>query len=81
MASVQGEASLTRQVANTADLIALAKSALAETEEKQLAALEGGAQLPFGYGSRPGDTLDLSDKGVRVLPIELINLVRDRVER
>ncbi|KAG9729221.1 hypothetical protein KCU77_g16285, partial [Aureobasidium melanogenum] len=81
MASNHGDASSTKQAANTEDLIALAKSALAETEEKQLAALDGGAQLPFGYGTQPGDTLDLSDKGVRTLPIELINLIRDRVER
>lgn len=70
-----------KQAANTEDLMALAKLALAETEEKQLAALDGVAQLPFGYGTQPGDTLDLSDKGVRVLPTELINLIRDRVER
>ncbi|KAI4727011.1 hypothetical protein E4T49_05273 [Aureobasidium sp. EXF-10728] len=81
MASNHGEASSMKQAANTEDLIALAKSALAETEEKQLAALDGGAQLPFGYGTQPGDTLDLSDKGVRVLPVELINLIKDRVER
>ena len=70
-----------KQAANPEELIVLAKSALAETEQKQLAALDGGAQLPFGYGTQPGDTLDLSDKGVRVLPTELINLIRDRVER
>ncbi|KAG9717988.1 hypothetical protein KCU73_g15216, partial [Aureobasidium melanogenum] len=50
MASNHGDAPSSKQAANTEDLIALAKSALAETEEKQLAALDGGAQLPFGYG-------------------------------
>jgi hypothetical protein len=81
MASNHGEVSSKKQAANTDELIALAKAALAETEEKQLAAIDGGAQLPFGYGSQPGDTLDLSDKGMRLLPVELINLIRDRVER
>jgi hypothetical protein len=81
MATNHADASTMKQAANTEDLMALAKLALAETEEKQLAALDGVAQLPFGYGSQPGDTLDLSDKGVRVLPTELISLIKDRVER
>lgn len=63
------------------ELLAFAESSLAETAEKQRAALDGGAQLPFGFGSQPGDTLDLSYKGVQALPAELIDLIKDRVER
>lgn len=66
---------------STDELIAFAKAALNETAEKQRAALDGGAQLPFGYGPQPGDTLDLGDKGILVLPAELVLLIRDRVER
>jgi len=63
------------------ELLAFARAALDETAEKQRAALDGGATLPFGYGPQPGDTLDLGDKGIHVLPAELILLIRDRVER
>lgn len=66
---------------STEELLAFARAALDETAEKQRAALEGGAQLPFGYGPQPGDTLDLGDKGLLVLPAELILLIKDRVER
>ncbi|GAB7348185.1 hypothetical protein MBLNU459_g6191t1 [Dothideomycetes sp. NU459] len=80
MANHQNDAQLSRYLDNE-ELIAFAESSLAETAEKQRAALDGGASLPFGFGSQPGDTLDLSDRGVRDLPIELINLIKDRVER
>lgn len=66
---------------STEELLSFARAALDETAEKQRAALEGGAQLPFGYGPQPGDTLDLGDKGIYVLPAELIMLIKDRVER
>lgn len=66
---------------STEELLAFARAALDETAEKQRAALDGGAQLPFGYGPQPGDTLDLGDKGIHVLPAELIILIKDRVER
>lgn len=80
MAGHHRDARRSRALSNE-ELLAFAESSLAETAEKQRAALDGGASLPFGFGSQPGDTLDLSDKGVRALPIELIDLIKDRVER
>lgn len=66
---------------STEELLAFARAALDETAEKQRAALAGEVQLPFGYGPQPGDTLDLGDKGIHVLPAELVMLIKDRVER
>lgn len=66
---------------STEELLSFARAALEETAAKQRAALDGGASLPFGYGPQPGDTLDLGDKAIHVLPDELLQLIKDRVER
>lgn len=67
--------------ATVEDLIEYTKRALEESAEKQRAIASSFAELPPGYVHTPGDTLDLSSKGARKLPIEVIELIKDRVER
>lgn len=67
--------------ATTEDLVEFTKRALGESAEKQRAIGSNYSDLPAGYVQTPGDTLDLSSKGARKLPIEVIELIKDRVER
>lgn len=60
------------------ELIGLTKKALEEAVEKERI---NHADLLSDWTDRPGLTLDLSSRGADVLPVEVIELIRDRVER
>ena len=68
------------RVATTQSLVDFTTRSLDESAEKQRATLNG-ADLPPGWGPSAGDTLDLSSKGAKELPVEVIELIKDRVER
>lgn len=65
---------------NTESLVEFTKRALEESAEKQKA-VGNYADLPAGLVPTPGDTLDLSSKGAKRLPVEVIELIKDKVER
>jgi len=66
--------------AQTEELVEYTKRALEESAEKQRAGV-GHPEVPPGWVSTAGDTLDLSNKGARKLPVEVIELIKDKVER
>ena len=66
--------------ATTESLVEYTKRSLEEAAGKNRAAI-GSAEIPNSWAPSPGDTLDLSSKGAKELPLEVIEIIRDRVER
>ncbi|KAF2150612.1 hypothetical protein K461DRAFT_280608 [Myriangium duriaei CBS 260.36] len=68
--------------AEAADLVQIAKRALeAQSVEKQRAHVDHAEVPQQAWLNAPGDTLDLSKQGATALPVEVIELIKDRVER
>jgi hypothetical protein len=70
----------TKPVMTVADLITFVKNELNADEERQAKASAASAgELP--RESQTGSTLDLSHKNINALPVEVIILIKDKVER
>ena len=66
---------------SVAELVAYAKKELdADTAEKQ-AKLQAVSVGELPKESQTGATLDLSRKNISALPVEVVELIKDRVER
>lgn len=67
--------------AEAAELIQITKRALdAQSIEDQRAHVDH-ADIAHTWINTPGDTLDLSNRNARALPVEVIELIKDRIER
>lgn len=65
---------------NPAELLAFIKKELdADAERHAKLQASGAGELP--HESQTGVTLDLGHKNLRVLPLEVIALIKDKVER
>lgn len=65
---------------HTAELLAFIKTELeADAERHAKLQASGAGELP--HESQTGVTLDLGHKNLRVLPLEVISLIKDKVER
>jgi hypothetical protein len=69
-----------RPMMSVPDLVAYVKNELDADEERQAKASAASAgELP--RESQTGSTLDLSHKNINALPVEIIVLIKDKVER
>ena len=65
---------------NTADLLTFIKKELdADAERQAKLQASGAGELP--HESETGVTLDLTHKNLRALPLEVIAVIKDKVER
>ena len=62
------------------DMVEFARRVLEESAEKQKA-LAGYSETPPGWAPTSGETIDLSSRGAKELPSEVIQVIKDRVER
>lgn len=70
-----------RPTMTVSDLVEFAKKELdADTAEKQ-AKLQAASVGELPKESQTGATLDLSRKNISALPVEVVELIKDRVER
>lgn len=66
---------------SVAELVAFAKKELDADNEERQAKLQAASVGELPKESQTGATLDLSRKGISALPVEVIELIKDRVER
>jgi hypothetical protein len=66
---------------SVAELIAFAKKELDADNDDRRAKLQAASVGELPKESQTGATLDLSRKGISALPVEVIELIKDRVER